>query len=165
MRYEWANGFTPKVNADDVGAELERLRQEAGGELYPETVVAAAQDPRSPLHSLFEWNDVDAADRYRITQARGIIRRLRVVQQGTKEQPRVVRLAFVSPGQVKHPGYIPTDEAVADPVKRDQLVANAVAALEGWIARYKSMDLEELESVTRELEVQVKRLKRRQRSA
>ncbi len=58
-------------------AALEALRDQ-DGYLRPESVVAAARDPDSPLHSYFTWDDVDAAHKHRLDQARALIRSVRV---------------------------------------------------------------------------------------
>jgi hypothetical protein len=49
-----------------------RLLEVAGG-ITPELVVADAQSPASPLHSLFEWNDGAAAHQWRLQQARRVL--------------------------------------------------------------------------------------------
>jgi hypothetical protein len=56
----------------DVIAALRGL--ERRGLLQPFDVVEAARDPGSPLHDSFEWNDSVAAERYRLEQARRLIR-------------------------------------------------------------------------------------------
>jgi hypothetical protein len=56
-----------------IAAVLESLRDEQGL-LHIERVVEVAADPESPLHNHFEWNDGDAAHRYRLNQARTLIR-------------------------------------------------------------------------------------------
>ena len=49
-------------------------RMEAAGDLTPDAVVKSAKDPRSPLHGAFEWNDKVAGHKYRLQQARALIR-------------------------------------------------------------------------------------------
>lgn len=48
------------------------------GHLTPEEVVEAARPIESPIHDLFSWNDAEAAHKYRIAQARTVIRRVKV---------------------------------------------------------------------------------------
>lgn len=55
-------------------AELRMIERENGGILQPEMVVEFASNPKTALHSAFEWNDTAAARKYRIEQARQIIR-------------------------------------------------------------------------------------------
>ncbi len=45
------------------------------GELSATALVAAAKPKTSPLHALFDWSDKRAASKYRLLQARRIIRR------------------------------------------------------------------------------------------
>ena len=48
----------------EVGAELERIRKANGG-ISPASVVDEARDEESPLHDWFEWDDTEAAERFR----------------------------------------------------------------------------------------------------
>ena len=65
-----------------AGAELDRLRGHNSGELDPETVVSAARDEKSPLHSAFEWDDSNAAHAHRLQTAQLLIRSVLVVVSG-----------------------------------------------------------------------------------
>jgi hypothetical protein len=55
-------------------AELER----DNGRLLPDDVVEAARAADHPLHQFFDWNDSQAAEKYRRMQAAQLIRRVRV---------------------------------------------------------------------------------------
>lgn len=59
-----------------VKEELERLREQNGGELVqPEQVIEFARLNRnSALHAEFEWDNTKAAHQFRLEQARRIIR-------------------------------------------------------------------------------------------
>lgn len=48
------------------------------GVLRPADVVDAARNPNSSMHSQFEWDDGEAAEAYRLQQARSLIRRVKV---------------------------------------------------------------------------------------
>lgn len=67
-------------NAAVSNTVLETLRslERSDGRLLPATVVEAAKDPSSPLHSHFEWDDTAAAAKYRIDQARALIRSVKI---------------------------------------------------------------------------------------
>ena len=52
---------------------------EIQGRLTPDAVVLAASDPDHPLHLDFEWDDDVAAAKYRVEQARSLIRAVRLV--------------------------------------------------------------------------------------
>lgn len=61
----------------DVIEALKVLENQAGV-LRPDDVVEAARNPESPLHDQFEWDDTEAANKYRTDQARTLIRAVRV---------------------------------------------------------------------------------------
>lgn len=61
--------------------QLEALKEIAkrdGGLLRPQAVVDAARDEESPLHGAFEWDDGEAAQKYRLLQAQSLIRSFKV---------------------------------------------------------------------------------------
>lgn len=75
--------------------EMLRIRDQHG-DLRPDIVVEEAADPGSPLHTYFEWDESEAARQYRLVQASGLIRRVKVtVERGPDVEPIRVR-AFVS---------------------------------------------------------------------
>jgi hypothetical protein len=61
-----------------VEQELCRLTEEGGGTLSPWRVVEVARNKSNPLHECFEWSDAVAASKYRLTQARELIRSFQV---------------------------------------------------------------------------------------
>lgn len=63
-----------KESAAEVLKELER-----DGRLFPADVVERARDEDSPLHSHFEWDNNEAADKYRLHQARALIRTVKLM--------------------------------------------------------------------------------------
>jgi hypothetical protein len=58
----------------DQMAELELLRQDAGGDLSPDAIVDFARSANTALHRAFTWDDGEAAAKYRIIQAKQVIR-------------------------------------------------------------------------------------------
>lgn len=82
--------------------ELERLQsQNQSGLLVAERVVEVARDENSVLHSQFEWDDTKAGHRYRLAQARQLIRTIVIHEERTAEPIR----SFVSlPSDRAHTG-------------------------------------------------------------
>lgn len=74
--------------------ELRRIAAARAGTLTPQAVVEAAEAEDSPLHSHFEWDDAEAAVAHRLSQARGLIRSVRVQLVAADGEQRTVR-AFV----------------------------------------------------------------------
>ncbi len=60
-------------NIELIEAELERIRLENDGMLNPHTVVEVAREPENVLHGHFTWDDTEAAEKYRLWQARKLI--------------------------------------------------------------------------------------------
>jgi hypothetical protein len=120
--YAWRDGARlqkgASVPAQAVGERLERLRAENGGELVPEAVVADARDPASPLHSLFEWDNAEAARQHRLSQARALIRAVVVRYRAEPEDsPRNI-VAFVNVKESDRQYYTATAVALSDPERR-----------------------------------------------
>ena len=61
-----------KASAEEVGRIFEEIEKRDGA-ITPEAVVEEARSEDSPLHDDFEWNDTEAARKYRIDQARKMI--------------------------------------------------------------------------------------------
>lgn len=101
--------------------------------LTPSIVVTVAADPAHPLHERFVWDDSEAARRYRLVQASGLIRSVSVVVEREEDRPPVRVRAFVadrdtSPAPVVDEGtedvedltgnYRPVEEVVSSDVLR-----------------------------------------------
>ena len=127
----------------EVLAELESIRQVNGGLLKAEDVVAFATDPKTHLHGKFEWHDGVAAEQFRLTQARAVIRVHVTVLPREKQTVR----AFVSmpEDRAKGGGYRSTTEVLASQAARDVLIYQAHREMKTFLARYEH--LEELAGV------------------
>jgi hypothetical protein len=58
---------------DAIRQRLAEIEAANGGRLTPSDVVRDARDPKSPLHSQFEWDKTKAAQQYWLDQARKLI--------------------------------------------------------------------------------------------
>lgn len=85
------------------------------GELTPQAVLDEARSRRHPLHGRFEWNDTEAAEKYRLAQARNLIRSVRVSYVDGDGFTQTVRAyhAVARPGGFE---YKALDDVAADPV-------------------------------------------------
>lgn len=63
--------------------ELLRIRQDRG-DITPEIVVEEAASEDSPIHAAFEWDDEDAAHEHRLSQARHLVKSVRLVVDDAK---------------------------------------------------------------------------------
>ncbi|WP_128270364.1 hypothetical protein [Paenirhodobacter populi] len=142
-RFEFSEGarFQPGARKDDpnsVGQHIDLLRKQQHGELTPKDVVSDARNPNSPLHSFFEWDDGEAAEQYRLQQARGLIRS--VVAIYTREDAPAVKMkAYV---HVADPGaqhYREASHAMSQERTREMVLRRALDELIGWKRRYKDL--------------------------
>lgn len=112
-----------------VKTELERIYAERA-RLTPDDVVEEAADLASPLHHFFEWDNNEAAARFRLIQAAGLIRsvKVRVTRtKGNEEEDLTIR-AWVAahaaaPDLEDVPdGYMPEAEVRTNPELREALL-------------------------------------------
>lgn len=138
MIYQWKAEARTKVDAQKAGEELERIRTWNNGRLDPKDVVEASRDPGAPLHPEFEWNDTAAATKYRVEQAKYVIRSITVAS--TEGNPNVAPIrAFVSVVRDEDRSYTSVQHALSDAELRQQVISQAWAELEAWRNRYAEL--------------------------
>lgn len=131
----------------EAKAELQRLYKDSPTRtLRPERVVEFAKNPDTHLHKYFTWDDGEAAQAYRLLQARSLIRVAVVVLEETSEKVR----AFVSlsPDRKAGNGYRATVDVLDDEKMTAQLVEDAKAELNAFARKYHRLkDVAELRGV------------------
>lgn len=100
------------------------------GRVEAEDVVSAASDPDHPLHDRFEWDDAEAGRKFRLVQARLLIRAC-----VSYEAPNIPVRVFASLST--ETGYRPLSMIVRDPGLRDQLIADAAKDMAVFKQRYQ----------------------------
>jgi len=140
--FEFAEGarFQPGAVQDAklVGEHIELLRKQCKGELTPKDVLDDARHDNSPLHSFFEWNDGEAAEAYRLQQARGLIRSVVAVYVDDKQPARRMR-AYVHINEPGAPHYREASHAMSQVKTREMVLRTAWEELVGWRRRYKDL--------------------------
>lgn len=68
-----------KRRLEAIQQRFAKIEKRHGGRLTPDAVLADAQDPTSPTHDYFTWDDAKAGHAYRLDQARALISSVRVV--------------------------------------------------------------------------------------
>lgn len=124
----------------EIVAELTRLAARRGGELHPADVVRAARPETSVLHSHFDWDDSTAAEKYRLWQARRLIRVVvdyTKLADGTTASHRV--FVSLTPDRENDSGYRVTVDVMNDPAQRAQLLADARADMRRFTAKYRQL--------------------------
>lgn len=94
------------------------------GELTPEGLVEAATPPEHPLHDYFEWDDAKAGAKYRIDQARTLIRSVKVLTEVADLQIKSVYYLHDPSLKGGEQGYVPMLRLkTTDEVRREALSA------------------------------------------
>lgn len=149
IQYTWRDGYVAKIDPATAGRELERIAKR-DQEVVPLTVVEESRPDDAPLHSAFEWNDSDAAEKYREDQAKRLIGALKVVYvRNDTEEPLPPMRAYVSvvddpefemfaPRPARH--FRPIAKVMSEQDLRDQYRQQAFATLCSWRERYQDID-------------------------
>lgn len=121
---------------DRIAAELTSIQEAAGGILLPADVVRFARENASAeLHSQFTWDDTDAAEKFRLDQARQVIR-AHVVIIGSDPTPIRAQVSL-STDRANGGGYRPTIHVLADRGQNAVMVRDALRELQRVKQRYE----------------------------
>jgi hypothetical protein len=151
IEYTWREGFVTKIDPTVAGRELERIAKR-DQEVVPLTLVEESRPVDAPLHDTFEWDDSEAAERYREDQAKRLIGALKVVfVRNDTEEPLPPMRAYVSvvdtprlemyessAPKLRH--YRPIVKVMSTEDLRDQYRRQAFDTLCGWRDRYADID-------------------------
>ncbi len=105
------------------------------GVITAKLVVKAAENPRSPLHKRFTWNDGEAAAKYREWEARMLIASVRVSYMAGDRDAITVR-AFLNVATEDDQNYYGTARVMSDTELRSALLEEAQAELHRFKEKY-----------------------------
>lgn len=142
-RISWA--FPHSGDAQKCYDECQTL-----SEVTPENVLDKARDKETELHKCFEWDNKVAGEKYRLIQARDIIRHFVIVtpEESKDEEPVKVRSYQIT---TTRNVYEPTRVFLQKPDEYKALLERAKTELENFKRRYQTLvELEEvIESIDR----------------
>lgn len=124
---------------DRMRDELEAIANKHGSMLSPGDVVAFARDSQTALHHRFEWNDGEAAEKYRIWQARQLIAEVHISAPKMKGQ-NIRAFVSLSSDREKEGGYRSMAAVLSDEELRAMHVRDAIADAERFIESYAHLD-------------------------
>lgn len=127
-----------------IKEELEDVRANGGGILYPSATVAFAQDEDTELHKQFTWDDSQAAHQHRLWQARHLIRVVVDIYGSGGDATEVPVYVSLSSDR-KASGYRSTRDVYAEDELRQVLLADAKREMQRFTNKYRM--LKELEKV------------------
>jgi hypothetical protein len=130
-------------NPEIIG-ELRRIAEANDGQVRPSDVVKAARPASSPLHSQFEWDDSEAAERYRLSQARQLLR-VTVEYIGEGDDAVSARVFVSLTTDRGEGGYRVMADVMSNAAHRKQLLADALEEMAQFERKYS--DLKKLAEV------------------
>lgn len=104
----------------DLRAQLTSIYQQHG-QLTPRIVLDEARAPEHPLHSRFEWDDAEAAEKYRLTQAHELIQSVKISYRDAGGRRQDVR-QFHAVRRDQEFVYEPLEEIANDDITRQILL-------------------------------------------
>ena len=123
---------------DRIAKELEKIRAANGGLDNPEAVVEwARKHETSALHTQFTWDDSEAAHKWRIEQARRVLRLQLVVLE---EDTQAIRATIsLSTDRRVGGGYRRIQDVLASDELTRQMLADALADLNATRRKYTAL--------------------------
>ena len=166
QNHRMPNSKLNKTQVEIVAAQLDRI-QHKYGYIKPKIVVKEAEAAASPLHNFFTWEDRDAASRWRESEARDLIRAIRIVRSDMplSEQPIVRKYLSVSATEEETrfdgSAYLPMDEIMKNEDYQQQALNSAMDELRQWKERHDGLKeffgvYAEIESIDRTLTMRAK---------
>lgn len=138
MVYKW-NNYKYPVSAEVVGKHFEQIEKKYG-KLNNRNVLDSARPEKSPIHSLFEWDDTKAADKYRLEQASRLIVNLNVEIETEEAKPIVCR-AFVNVSEAKQGSFINIESAFRVEETQEIVLKRAMQELKAFEQKYKNLEI------------------------
>lgn len=137
-KYKWRpGGPKPIVEAAVFGEAMEAHGLLIGNRpIVADDIVKIAEDPTSPIHPMFQWDNDKAASEYRKVQARHYLGSLEIVLVRSEAMPAISTKAFHVVEIAKQRGYVPTETIMSERDLRMQVLATAKRELESFLRKY-----------------------------
>jgi hypothetical protein len=150
----WRTGFRYDIPARVVAERVLKLSaRHPQGICTAEALVASAASDRDALHAAFEWDDTVAASKYRVDQARHIMRALVILHPDEEADDRYQPLVVHVRTRENEGGYMPAADVMSDEQYRAAALGECKRMLSGVLKRYRF-----LHPILREVEDAINRL-------
>jgi len=118
------------------------------GVLNPESVVEAAKNPNSSMHGQFNWDDTEAAHEYRLSQARALIKRVKV--NVIRADDTIVRVSsFIR--SASGSGYASTQQVAVNYADRVTVMLITLASCETMLRNLAAPEVDDIIDQIQEL--------------
>ena len=152
-KYSAASRRISDEQAQVYGRALKKM--ERAGPLTPKRIEYEARHKSNPLHDWFDWDDESAGYKYRLWQARDLIRIILVDTEEIEDTTRAF-VSIVTPDGDRE--YRTTRVVMQDVDLRAQVIDEILGRIRYWKRTHKS--LKELAEVLDQMEKKVRKLKK-----
>lgn len=144
----------PKEKAEEVGKVLEKIQKRHKGKLSTKAVLFEARNPKSKIHPYFNWKDGEAAEKWRLHQARLLINHVEVVyihQEIEELYPQYINILNTNEDEKEEPerAYVDHITVGNSEFLRQQALTDALKQLIHWKEKYKWLN--ELNTIVQEI--------------
>lgn len=144
--YKWRDGTPYATDPELVGGVVEQIEARDGA-VTRESFLEASRAEDSPTHSMFEWDDAIAAEKFRLNEASKIIGALQIVYDDADGTERSVS-GFINVKNEKRAVFKNVVDALSDQESRELIIARLRREVESLIERNRN--IEELADILRE---------------
>ena len=134
--YQFKNGSRHRVSAQIAGQVCAELAQD--GKLTACNLVEISRPQNAPLHDEFEWNDSEAAERWREQQARVLIASIVYVDEQSNGANEPVRAYFNL--RFSDPEYESIETIIRSRDKYAALMERALHELRAFREKYRILE-------------------------
>lgn len=105
--FKW-EGYAFKADPEKCYNEIESIKKSSKANIIKsKEIVDFAKDSKTELHNCFTWDDSEAAEKYRIFEARQIVNSIVVVIEDNENEDMVVEFdVYENVGKGKDRGYL-----------------------------------------------------------
>lgn len=132
--YAWKKGYPYKVPAQVAGEMCKQLEENGG--LTAKKLVEANRPKDAPLHDAFEWNNREAAEKWREQQARVMIASLVTLDVETEHKEPVRAFFNIS---YTDPDYESIEVIIQSEDKHAALLNRAMNELKAFQMKYRTL--------------------------
>lgn len=136
MIYKWKLDGLYKTDPKVAWQVMHDIERRTG--LTADTLLEASRPKDAPLHSEFEWNDTEAAEKYRREQAKHIINSICVVSEES-EDSEPIRAFFVTENTGRARNYNSLQVILDSKEKTTALLDNALRELNYFKNKYERL--------------------------
>ena len=136
------HGARVKTDAETIFNAVEASKED--GNISLERLVEQAKPKDAPLHKEFTWSDAKAAQKWRLTEARYLVKAVEIVHENTQPTRAWEAVTVtVEEGTDTPPKtqrvFRSVQEIMADPAQRDELLVQALRDAAAWRKRYAGL--------------------------